>query len=117
MRRENDNDLMAFVEVARERSVTKAVAKLGVSQSTLRVIPLASASPSIFLQQFANHGPSLELETRPGHQTSGPDKVTTRGSKARQFLCGMSPSGDCVHSPKRPKWAPKADANASMGEA
>lgn len=35
MRRENVNDLIAFVEVARERSFTKAAAKLGVSQSAL----------------------------------------------------------------------------------
>jgi DNA-binding transcriptional LysR family regulator len=35
MRRENINDLLAFVAVARERSFTKAAAKLGVSQSAL----------------------------------------------------------------------------------
>src|ERR671939_1224574 len=35
MPRENFNDLLAFVAVARERSFTKAAAKLGVSQSTL----------------------------------------------------------------------------------
>jgi DNA-binding transcriptional LysR family regulator len=35
MRRENINDLVAFVAVAQERSFTKAAAKLGVSQSAL----------------------------------------------------------------------------------
>ena len=35
MRRENVNDLSAFIAVARERSFTKAVAKLQVSQSAL----------------------------------------------------------------------------------
>jgi DNA-binding transcriptional LysR family regulator len=35
MRRENLSDLLAFVAVARERSFTKAAAKLGVSQSAL----------------------------------------------------------------------------------
>jgi DNA-binding transcriptional LysR family regulator len=35
MRRENFNDLLAFLAVARERSFTKAAAKLGVSQSAL----------------------------------------------------------------------------------
>lgn len=35
MRRENVSDLIAFVAVARERSFTKAAAKLGVSQSAL----------------------------------------------------------------------------------
>lgn len=35
MPRENFNDLLAFVAVARERSFTKAAAKLGVSQSAL----------------------------------------------------------------------------------
>src|SRR5213594_105406 len=35
MRRENVNDLLAFLAVARERSFTKADAKLGVSQSAL----------------------------------------------------------------------------------
>jgi DNA-binding transcriptional LysR family regulator len=35
MRRENINDLLAFVAVARERSFTRAAAKLGVSQSAL----------------------------------------------------------------------------------
>src|SRR6266704_787173 len=35
MRRENVNDLLAFLSVARERSFTKAAAKLGVSQSAL----------------------------------------------------------------------------------
>jgi len=35
MRRDNVNDLVAFVAVARERSFTKAAAKLGVSQSAL----------------------------------------------------------------------------------
>ena len=35
MARENFNDLLAFVAVARERSFTKAAAKLGVSQSAL----------------------------------------------------------------------------------
>ena len=35
MARENLNDLLAFVAVARERSFTKAAAKLGVSQSAL----------------------------------------------------------------------------------
>jgi DNA-binding transcriptional LysR family regulator len=35
MRRENTNDLIAFVEVARVRSFTRAAAKLGVSQSAL----------------------------------------------------------------------------------
>jgi DNA-binding transcriptional LysR family regulator len=35
MRRANLNDLMAFVAVARERSFTRAAAKLGVSQSAL----------------------------------------------------------------------------------
>ena len=35
MRRDNVNDFLAFIAVARERSFTKAAAKLGVSQSTL----------------------------------------------------------------------------------
>ncbi|CAN7730366.1 LysR family transcriptional regulator [Bosea sp. LjRoot9] len=35
MRRENVNDLLGFIAVARERSFTKAAAKLGVSQSAL----------------------------------------------------------------------------------
>jgi hypothetical protein len=35
MQRGNLNDLLAFVAVARERSFTKAAAKLGVSQSAL----------------------------------------------------------------------------------
>ena len=35
MRRENVNDLLAFVAVARERSFTRAAAQLGVSQSAL----------------------------------------------------------------------------------
>src|ERR1041384_8730261 len=35
MPRENINDLLAFLAVARERSFTKAAAKLGVSQSAL----------------------------------------------------------------------------------
>src|SRR5471030_2636894 len=35
MARENLNDLLAFVAVARERSFTRAAAKLGVSQSAL----------------------------------------------------------------------------------
>jgi DNA-binding transcriptional LysR family regulator len=35
MRRENFNDLLAFLAIARERSFTKAAAKLGVSQSAL----------------------------------------------------------------------------------
>ena len=35
MRRENFNDLLAFVAVARERSFTRAAAQLGVSQSAL----------------------------------------------------------------------------------
>ena len=35
MARENLNDLAAFVAVARERSFTKAAAKLGVSTSAL----------------------------------------------------------------------------------
>jgi DNA-binding transcriptional LysR family regulator len=35
MQRANLNDLLAFVAVARERSFTKAAAKLGVSQSAL----------------------------------------------------------------------------------
>src|SRR5580704_10146726 len=35
MRRDNVNDFLAFIAVARERSFTKAAAKLGVSQSAL----------------------------------------------------------------------------------
>src|SRR2546423_9770772 len=35
MRRANFNDLLAFLAVARERSFTKAAARLGVSQSAL----------------------------------------------------------------------------------
>ena len=35
MSRANVNDLLAFLAVARERSFTKAAAKLGVSQSAL----------------------------------------------------------------------------------
>ena len=35
MPRENLNDLLAFLAVARERSFTKAAAQLGVSQSAL----------------------------------------------------------------------------------
>src|SRR6266705_4922591 len=35
MRRGNVNDLVAFLAVARERSFTRAAAKLGVSQSAL----------------------------------------------------------------------------------
>ena len=35
MQRSNLNDLVAFFAVARERSFTKAAAKLGLSQSTL----------------------------------------------------------------------------------
>ena len=35
MRRQNINDLLAFLAVARERSFTRAAAKLGVSQSAL----------------------------------------------------------------------------------
>jgi DNA-binding transcriptional LysR family regulator len=36
MARENINDLIAFIAVARERSFTRAAARLGVSQSALR---------------------------------------------------------------------------------
>src|ERR1700760_4239558 len=35
MLRENINDMIAFLQVAKERSFTKAAAKLGVSQSAL----------------------------------------------------------------------------------
>ena len=35
MARENLNDLLAFVAVAREQSFTRAAARLGVSQSAL----------------------------------------------------------------------------------
>src|SRR5580698_3664245 len=35
MRRDNVNDLIAFLAVARERSFTRAAAQLGVSQSAL----------------------------------------------------------------------------------
>src|SRR6058998_2836072 len=35
MRRENFNDLLAFLALAKERSFTRAAAKLGVSQSAL----------------------------------------------------------------------------------
>ena len=35
MRRDNLNDFLAFIAVAREGSFTKAAAKLGVSQSAL----------------------------------------------------------------------------------
>ena len=35
MARENINDLLAFLAVARERSFTRAAARLGVSQSAL----------------------------------------------------------------------------------
>ena len=35
MRRDNVNDLTAFIAVAREQSFTKAAAQLGVSQSAL----------------------------------------------------------------------------------
>src|SRR5436190_15364201 len=35
MKRENINDIIAFLAVARERSFTRAAAKLGVSQSAL----------------------------------------------------------------------------------
>lgn len=35
MQRENLNDLLAFITVAEERSITKAAAKSGVSQSAL----------------------------------------------------------------------------------
>ncbi len=35
MRRENINDILAFLAVARERSFTRAAAKFGVSQSAL----------------------------------------------------------------------------------
>src|SRR3954453_22213913 len=35
MRRENVNDYLAFIAVAREQSFTKAAAQLGVSQSAL----------------------------------------------------------------------------------
>src|SRR6266568_2972187 len=35
MQRENVNDLLAFLAVARDKSFTKAAAKLGVSQSAL----------------------------------------------------------------------------------
>src|SRR5216117_2849135 len=35
MRRGNINDLLAFLAIARERSFTRAAAKLGVSQSAL----------------------------------------------------------------------------------
>ena len=35
MRRDNVNDLTAFIAVAREQSFTKAAARLGVSQSAL----------------------------------------------------------------------------------
>ena len=35
MRRDNENDLTAFIAVAREQSFTKAAAQLGVSQSAL----------------------------------------------------------------------------------
>src|SRR5687768_5123058 len=35
MQRENFNDILAFLAVARERSFTRAAAKLGISQSAL----------------------------------------------------------------------------------
>jgi DNA-binding transcriptional LysR family regulator len=46
MQRANLNDLLAFLAVGRERSFTKAAAKLGVSQSALstRSVDWKSAS-------------------------------------------------------------------------
>ena len=42
MLRENLNDVLAFLAVARERSFTRAAAKLGVSQSALATPSAAS---------------------------------------------------------------------------
>ena len=44
MRRDNVNDLTAFIAVAREASFTRAAGKLGVSQSALSIPCVCSRS-------------------------------------------------------------------------
>jgi DNA-binding transcriptional LysR family regulator len=72
MQRGHLDDLVAFVAVARERSFTKAAAKLGVSQSALshtmrelearlgvRLLPVPFGSPPPTMWQTHCYGRSL----------------------------------------------------------
>ena len=63
MRRQNINDLLAFLAVAKDRSFTKAAAKLGVSPSALshtirglEVSAWASAADADDAQRLTDRG-------------------------------------------------------------
>ena len=83
MRRENVNDLLAFVAVARERSFTRAAAQLGVSQSalshTIRGLEERLGLRLLAREQICR-GPGAAASCRPGAGISGIDDrvVSTR---------------------------------------
>src|SRR2546428_13792161 len=107
MRRGNVNDLLAFLAVARERSFTKAAAKLGVSQSALshtirglearlglRLLTRTTRSVSPtqagerLLQtvghRFEEIGAELETPSEPRGQPAGTIRITA-GADAGRF--------------------------------
>lgn len=57
MARENLNDLMAFIVVAREKSFTRAAAHLGISQSAL-----SHSMRTLYAWEFEKDGKSLNVK-------------------------------------------------------
>ncbi|MFT3688617.1 LysR family transcriptional regulator [Paenirhodobacter sp.] len=109
MKRQHINDLIAFIEVARERSFTKAAAKLGVSQSALshtirqleerlelRLLTRTTRSVSptdageLLLSRIAPHfdGIAMELDAVSAlrDKPSGNIRITTANYQMREYL-------------------------------
>jgi hypothetical protein len=110
LERQNVNDLMVFLAVARERSFTKAAAKFGVSQSALsHTIRQRAGGGKRGLQRDWCAGAAIsdhagEVSRPPAHHRLSFDAISgarclpvrpgrwlcRRGGDARQFLDGLS---------------------------
>src|ERR1700688_1121658 len=117
MPRHDLNDLLAFLAVARERSFTRAAAKLGVSQSALshtirgveerlgwRLLPRTTRSvapPEAGARLFRTVGPRFEeidaelaALTELREKPAGTTRVTT-GETAAEAILGPTLAGVC----------------------
>src|SRR2546423_13774758 len=87
MRRENVPDLLAFLAVARERSFTKAAAKLGVSQSALsHTVRGLEAKLGLFFPIGVGWQVSLRAKPSGRHRSpwGAPPRTRPRPSTARR---------------------------------
>lgn len=89
MLRENVNDLLAFIVVARERSFTRAAAQLGMSQSGLSHA-IRGLEERLGLKAANSHDTKRSADRR-GRAAPGNDRSPVRGGRDAAVLANRPP--------------------------